>query len=81
MKTISLSVEQWNRLKAQLLEEYPKSVVYISYSSRRVLGFSVREHHVYKEQLIGYKHISEIKLDFYDEVKQTVFMLKYSEFL
>lgn len=46
---------------------------------KRVLGFVDREHAVWMEDT--YKRTSDVRLDFYDEPKRTMFVLKYSEYL
>lgn len=49
-----------------------------------VLGFVVRKHREWipEKGYDGYGNWEEtIKLDFYDESKRTMFLLKYSEFL
>ena len=42
------------------------------------MGFTVREHREWTQQR-GY--MVDIRLDFYNEPKRTMFMLKYSEYL
>lgn len=50
----------------------------LSYKMKDKLGFTVREHREWTEQK-GY--ITDIRLDFYNEPKRTMFLLKYSEYL
>jgi hypothetical protein len=50
---------------------------------KMVLGFTVRRHSVWKmDPDFGHKYLKEsIHLDFYNEPKRTMFLLKYSEYL
>lgn len=45
---------------------------------KQVLGFTVRRHREYQE-LVG--SLNYIHLDFYNEPKKTMFLLKYGEYL
>ena len=44
MKPVVLSVSQWQRIRAELHTEHPKSVFMLKDKMRAVLGFTVREH-------------------------------------
>jgi hypothetical protein len=99
MKPVVLSVSQWQRIRAELHTEHPKSVFMLKDKMRKVLGFTVREHNEWvetKKELYAepdwlstgqegfYKnkhHEHSIRLDFYNERKYTMFMLKFSEYL
>ena len=103
MSTLKLTVSQWQRIRADLHTEHPKTVFMIKDKMKRVLGFTVREHQewitdpkAYTEEptafsnLIdfeqdgwykGKRHEHSIRLDFYNERKYTMFLLKYSEYL
>ena len=103
MSTLKLTVEQWQKIRADLHTEHPKTVFMIKDKMKRVLGFTVREHQewitdpkAYTEEpttfskLIdferdgwykGKRHEYSIRLDFYNERKYTMFLLKYSEYL
>lgn len=92
MKPIVLSVMQWNKLAAQLEQDYPPSVLLIRSVMKRKLGFTHRQHTRY---LDAYSHkdfadrkdkpikmkITEVHLDFYSEPKMSFFILKYSDYL
>ena len=91
-KPLELSPSEWDKLKTHLLNQYPPSVMLISSRTRAVLGFTVREHEKYVLRSIPVnkrikRHLSPgyyetvIHLDFWDEPKRTMFLLKYSEFL
>ena len=98
MPTLKITVDQWQRIRAELHTEHPKSVFMLKNKMRAVLGFTVREHSEWVEfkavestpdwldtgQEGWYKgkhHENSIRLDFYNERKYTMFMLKFSEYL
>ncbi len=74
-KPIILTEHQWCKLRVHLSTEYPASVMAIRSKMKKVLGFTVREH----TQIVESHYSSEIHLDFYNEAKRTMFLLKYSE--
>lgn len=81
-KSITLTHYQWDQLRARLRQDYPPSVILIRSKMRKVLGFTDREHREYEyigEFRAGYDLV--IKLDFFDEPKRLMFLLKYSEYL
>jgi len=82
-KPIVLNLEQWLRLHSQLTKDTPPSVMLIRDKMKSVLGFTVRRHAVWKtDSDFGHKYLKEsIHLDFYNEPKRTMFLLKYSEYL
>jgi len=77
MKSTKMTVKQWKVLKARLAADHNTSMVMIRSKMRERLGFTTREHSVYSEQ-----RGTEITicLDWFDEMKRTMFMLKYSEY-
>lgn len=90
-KPIVLSEEDWAALHERLLQDYPRSVMLLRDRTKSVLGFSVRRH---QEWLGSYNDASPenrrrghygyretVRLDFYNEPKRTMFLLKYSEYL
>ena len=90
-KPIILTEQQWGRLNTRLKNDYSPSVMMIRPKMREVLGFTPREHTEWvgyydtatkeekKAGWHGYK--KKIHLDFYNEPKRTMFVLKYSEYL
>lgn len=66
------------KLREQLAEDYGRGVMLIRSRMRDKLGFTDREHCRWDE---GKGFQTHICLDFYNESKRTMFMLKYSEFL
>jgi hypothetical protein len=77
-KPIVLTQDKWYKLKNRLTNDYSPSVMMLSYKTKDKLGFTVREHREWTEQR-GY--MVDIRLDFYNEPKRTMFLLKYSEYL
>jgi hypothetical protein len=82
-KPIVLNLEQWAKLHTQLAKDTPPSVMLIRDKMKSFLGFTVRRHAVWKlDSDFGHKYLKEsIHLDFYNEPKRTMFLMKYSEFL
>ena len=85
-KSIRLTPIQWEKLKNRLTNDYSPSVMLIRTKMIQVLGFVNRDHQewitegVVKGHDYGrYRHT--VHLDFYNEPKRTMFLLKYSEYL
>ena len=81
MSTLKLTVEQWRKIRADLQTEHPKTVFMLKEKMKRVLGFTVREHNEWIPKLDGGYSDHSIRLDFYNERKYTMFLLKYSEYI
>jgi hypothetical protein len=91
MKPIVLSEQNWAKLRFHLMETQPKSVMLTRWKMRKVLGFTVRHHRerVDVRQMTGEFGMRDygvmmkdwICLDFYDEAKKTMFLLKYSDWI
>jgi hypothetical protein len=81
MPTLKLTIDQWQRIRTDLHTEHPKSVFMLKNKMRAVLGFTVREHNEWIPKLSGGYSDHSICLDFYNERKYTMFLLKYSEYL
>jgi DNA-binding SARP family transcriptional activator len=81
MSTLKLSAEQWRKIRAILHTEHPKSVFMLKHKMKSVLGFIVREHNEWVPKMDGGYSEQSIRLDFYNERKYTMFMLKFSEYL
>jgi hypothetical protein len=77
-KPIVLTQSKWAILRERLTADYSPSVMMLSYRMKDRLGFTVREHREWTQQR-GY--MTDIRLDFYNEPKRTMFLLKYSEYL
>jgi hypothetical protein len=81
MKPIILSVDKWQRIRAELQQEHPRTVFMLRTKMRSVLGFTVREHNEWVIKPDGGYGEHSIHLDFYSERKYTMFILKFSEVL
>lgn len=82
-KPIILTEAQWAKLHRQLAKDNHSSVMLIRTKMRAVLGFVVRVHQewILEPEADRRYPVSKICLDFYDEPKRTMFLLKYSEYL
>lgn len=77
-KTLAINDYRWAKLKAKIVEDYGLATVLISWRLRNTLGFTVREHRDYANES-GWDN--SIRLDFWDDQLQTMFLLKYSDYL
>ena len=88
-KPVILSEGSWLKIYNHIAENYPPSVLLVRSKMQSVLGFTSRTH---EEWLDSEVHISDVSygtrwrikkihLDFYNEPKRTMFLLKYSEFI
>ena len=82
-KPIVLGKSQWEKLYTQIKQDYPLSTILIRSRMRETLGFTLREHSEWAPNGNDYYgHYSvTMRLDFYDEPKRLMFLLKYGEFL
>ena len=82
-KPIILSERAWNSLYSQLTRDHNPSVILIREKMKSVLGFTVRRHREWRnDPNFGHRYPEDtVRLDFYNEPKRTMFMLKYSEYL
>jgi len=82
-KPIVLDLKQWAKLHTQLAKDNHSSVMLIRSKMKMVLGFTVRRHTKWKmDPDFGHKYSEDtIHLDFYNEPKRTMFLLKYSDYL
>ena len=73
---IVFTPQEWTPIRKKLKEEYSwkPSVMLIRDSMKKELGFTIREHTTYSEQRGSEMMIC---LDFYDDVKETWFRMKY----
>ena len=77
-KTLALSYRSWDKLKTKIAEDYGRTTIMISWRLREQLGFTVREHADYN---VEYDDRKPMRLDFWDDQMQTMFLLKYSDYL
>jgi hypothetical protein len=82
-KPIVLSEGVWLDIYNHIAQTHPPSVLLIRDKMRSVLGFTSRTHQAWKmDPDFGHKYCTTtIHLDFYNEPKRTMFLLKYSEYL
>jgi hypothetical protein len=83
-KPIELSHTQWGRLREQLKQDNPPSVMIIRSRMKEKLGFTNRIYKDWDAQVMadfgGYRK-NCVMLDFYSEKKRTFFLMKYSDFI
>ena len=88
-KAIISSIEQWNEIRSSITNTYPRSVYLIRNDMKKTLGFTVRYHEEWIDRNVesrdmgyGTKYMREtIHLDFYNDPKRTMFLLKYSDII
>ena len=84
------SVREFEELHHQLLKEYGRATMLVSWRMKRELGFTIRHHQglvehdkdtwaVMKSEGFHTRHHYEnqVHLDFYNQAQQTWFVLKY----
>ena len=72
---ITLTPMEWNTIQDQLLDDWPRSHIILRSVMKRELGFTVRKHDVWLGSGKGYA--TTVYLDFFDDAKETWFVLKY----
>ena len=88
-KPIVLSEKNWLAIYNQIAREYPPSVLLIRNRMKETLGCTSRRHEEWIDRDVdrddvgyGTKYcITTIHLDFYNEPKRTMFLLKYSDYI
>ena len=85
VKPIVLTEQNWSKLRYQLKQTQPKSVMLTRWKMKDVLGFTDRLHTEWinkpnKWGGMGYEQ-RQIYLDFFDEAKKTFFLLKYGDWI
>ena len=86
-KSIKISEESWAKIYNKLAKEYPPSYLLVRDKMKEKLGFVFRRYERWEKYFDpNYckernRHIEELFLDFYDEKKRTMFLLKYGEIL
>jgi hypothetical protein len=81
---ITLKPGQWEPILERIKAEYPVSVWGIRWKMRKVLGFTVRHGDGWTKKGINrttgqpyFARETWVYLDFYDDVKETFFRMKY----
>jgi hypothetical protein len=82
-KAVKLSKAQWIKLENKLTSSHPLSVMIIRSKMRKVLGFTPREHQAWTYDGDDSRGMYQtfVYLDFFDDLKQTMFCLKYSDYI
>lgn len=87
-KPIVLTEKQWINLKEHLFTVHPRSHIVISWKCKEKLGFTTREHTEWVDaknlpdcRKAAGRFITTFRLDFYNDSVQTMFRLRYSEYL
>jgi len=78
-RAVKITENQWFTIQLKIATHYPKSVLMIREKMKKVLGFTTRTNRYYDAN--KYEWIEEIYLDFFNEPKRTMFLLKYSDIL
>ena len=79
IKSVVLLESDWETLLAQLRIDHPLSVTLIREKMRRVLGYTVRDGHY--TDLYDLYSTRIVYLDFFDEKKKIMFLLRYSDLI
>ena len=88
-KQLVLTMNSWRVIQRAIAEEYPASVLLLREKMKSVLGFTTREHEDWFDQAVNINDVSygtrfrvtTMHLDFYNEPKRTMFLLKYGDFI
>ena len=86
-KPLILTMKSWDTIYRLIAKDYPPSVLLIRAKMKAVLGFTNRQHEVWIDQEVNIKDVSygtrfrvtTMHLDFYNEPKRTLFLLKYGD--
>lgn len=79
MKPVIVTHDQWKKIKKQIKQDYPPSVLLVRSKMRSVLGFTNRSHYEWNENDLYMDRY--VHLDFFDEAKRTYFLLKYGDLI
>jgi len=87
-KPVILTEGQWAKVHSLIAQNYPHSVLLMRDRMKEVLGFTVRRHTEWvrydgedHEFLPRHYSNEQICLDFYNEPKRTMFLLRYSDII
>lgn len=88
MKTVRLSPENWYKIYQKIKAHQPPSVLLCRDKMRRVLGFTPRQEQKWKVENSTSGRVNRhsdyyksVCLDFFDEQKKTMFLLKYGDYI
>ena len=87
-KSIVLTETQWAEIYNLIAKNYPPSVLLIRDRMKEVLGFTVRRHREWvrydgwdHDYVPRHLYVEKIHLDFYNEPKRTMFLLRFSDII
>lgn len=88
-KSIVITEKQWLDIYNIIAKNYPNSVLLIRDRMKKVLGFTVRRHEEWVDRNVESRDLGygtkwrreTIHLDFYNEPKRTMFLLRYSDII
>ena len=80
-KAVILSLAQWAAIHQHIAKNYPPGVLLIRDRMKEVLGFTSRHHREGRSSGNQFHYIETIHLDFYNEPKRTMFLLRYSDII
>lgn len=75
-KSIPLTEKSWETIRKELMTDYGASIL-ISWKLKKTFGIVARHHEYWQDD----SYRSSMYLDFYDNELQTLFLLKYGEFI
>jgi hypothetical protein len=76
-RPVVLTNEQWLDIRSRIINEHGLSTVMLSWRMKEKLGFTVRVHEQYS--VAARQYVYQTCLDFYNEPKRTMFLLKYGD--
>lgn len=76
-----MTEQNWAKLRYQLNQTQPRSVMLSRSKMREVLGFTSRKHTEWPKDEVSLRPVTLIHLDFFDESKRTFFLLKYGDWI
>jgi hypothetical protein len=78
-KPVVVSESSWKLISDQIQKDHNPSVTLIRGKMKSVLGFTPREHREWSTRDDNYN--TTIRLDFFDEQKRVMFLLRYGDFI
>ena len=76
-RPIILTTEEWINIRNRIRNEHGLTTTMISWKLKEKLGFTVRLHEQYS--VTSRQYVYQTCLDFYNEPKRTMFLLKYGD--
>ena len=77
MKHIEITEAEWENIRQQIREEFGTTMVLIRSRMQRELGFTPRNHMIWKQGKMSFYPTSVVHIDFYNEEAKIWFTLKY----